>query len=124
MPDEDSGMAARDFARRLYDRVIAWEEAADRKAQLILTLDGVYLSWLVGSILAKPSDLRPITARFGLETWVLAALVALALVASIGCALRCLVSWLLTDTQRDEQQERAARRQHRRRPHTIVRDTY
>jgi hypothetical protein len=98
------GEAARDYARRLYDRTIAWEDAADRKAQLILGFDGVFLSFLVSAVLTKPNDLRPITARFGPDTWLLAAGMALALVASITCALRCLVSWLLTDAQVKAQQ--------------------
>ena len=59
-----------EYARRLYDRVLAWYESAERKAQLILTLDGLFLSFLTSSLLSKPADLRPVVERFGAETWV------------------------------------------------------
>ena len=87
-----------EYARALYERVIAWYESAERKAQLILTLDGVFLSLLTGSLLSKPDDLRPIIDTFGPDTWALFALMCVALVGSIGSAVSCLYSRIYRDT--------------------------
>ena len=57
-----------DHVRALDDRVIGWYRDAERKAQLILTLDGVFLSFLSASAFQKAADLRATTARFGPET--------------------------------------------------------
>jgi hypothetical protein len=84
--------ASRAYARRLYDRIIAWYEIADRRAQLILTLDGVFVSFLVGSILSKPAELRAVTTKFGAETWVFLGAMTLALILSISFAIACLFS--------------------------------
>ena len=93
-----SSEASCDYMRRMYDRIIAWYEVADRKAQLILTLNGVFVSFIVGSTLSKPEELRAVTTRFGPETWLLLGLMTLALVASISSALRCLISCALPAT--------------------------
>jgi hypothetical protein len=95
-PSQPVGDPAVEYARRLYDRIISWYESAERKAQLILTLDGVFLSFLVGSLLAAPDDLDPILAEFGWETWTLALTMAGALVGSIACAVLCLTSRLMS----------------------------
>src|SRR4051812_9109866 len=84
--------AGLEYARRLYDRIIAWYESAERKAQLILTLDGVFLSFLTASVLTKPGDLHLIVDRFGAETWALFGLMCVALFLSIASAVGCLVS--------------------------------
>lgn len=91
-PDHDQSSVQ--YARRLYDRVLAWYESAERKAQLILTLDGLFLSFLTGSLLAKPTDLRPIIERFGIETWSFFSAMVAALVLSIASAVLCSISRL------------------------------
>jgi hypothetical protein len=91
-PVETQPEASRAYARRLYDRIIAWAEVADRRAQLILTLNGVFVSFLVGSMLSKPTELQAVTTEFGVETWACLGAMALILVLSIGFAISCLVS--------------------------------
>jgi hypothetical protein len=78
-----SPTAQREHAQALYDRVIGWYESAERKAQLILTLDGVFLSFVATSAFRDPADLRAATAQFGPETWLAVGLMAAALTASI-----------------------------------------
>ncbi len=58
----------RDYAQALYDRLIGWYEDAERKAQLILTLDGIFLSFLSAFAFRKSADLRATTSDFGAET--------------------------------------------------------
>lgn len=78
----------------LYDRVIGWYEDAERKAQLILTLNGVFLSFLAASTFTKASDLHATTSRFGAETWTLLALMAVSLACSVVSAVVALRSRL------------------------------
>jgi len=75
--------AQRDHAQALYDRVLGWYESAERKAPLILTLDGVFLSFLATVAFQDPPQLRAVTDEFGPETWAAIALMALALAISI-----------------------------------------
>jgi hypothetical protein len=84
--------ASRAYARRVYDRIIAWDEVANRRAQLILTLNGVFVSFLVGSTLSKSAELSAVTNNFGPETWVCLAAMTVTLVLSIGFAIGCYVS--------------------------------
>ena len=90
-PVQEAEISA-DFARRLYDRVAAWYESAERKAQLILTLSGLFVSFLTASVLRKPADLRQTTDSFGPETWALLALMSVTLLAAVLCAVLCLRS--------------------------------
>jgi hypothetical protein len=88
-----------EFARRLYDRVAAWYESAERKAQLILTLTGLFISFLTASVLRKPADLRATTERFGPETWALFALMSISLLSAVLCAVLCLRSRVYKDAE-------------------------
>jgi hypothetical protein len=91
-----------EYARRLYERVIAWYESAERKAQLILALDGVLLSFLTGSLLSTPDELRPIIEEFQMETWIFLALMGASLLASIGCAVGCVISRVYSRRRLDD----------------------
>jgi hypothetical protein len=73
---------------------MSWYESAERKAQLILTLDGIFVSFLTASLLSKPGDVRPIFERFGVETWFFFSSMLASLVLSILSAVLCLVSRL------------------------------
>ncbi|CAA9474897.1 MAG: hypothetical protein AVDCRST_MAG65-1051 [uncultured Solirubrobacteraceae bacterium] len=95
-PAPPSPATDRDHVQALYDRVIAWYEDAERKAQLILTLDGVFLSFLSTSAFNSPGELRTITGQFGWETWTCLGLMATALVLSIISAVVALRSRLMT----------------------------
>ena len=45
-----------EYTRRLYANVLAWYDNADRKAQLILTANGGFLTVLVGFALSRPLE--------------------------------------------------------------------
>lgn len=89
MPD---ALGQRHHVQALYNEAVAWYEHAERKAQLILTLDGVFLSFLSASVFEKSADLRAVTSQFGPETWVLLGLMAASLAVSILSAVIALRS--------------------------------
>ena len=86
-PDE-----ALEYARRLYSSVRDWYETADRKAQLVLTLDGVFVTFVSTSLAAKATELSQTVSTFGPETWVLLGAALASLVLSLFSCLVCLVS--------------------------------
>ncbi len=101
------------YIEAVYENVRAWYENADRKAQVVLALDGAFLSLIAGGAFSKASDVQGVVGFFGQETVVLLALMALSLVASILCAIACLFPRLRA--QRDPTQpllEREAGRPH------------
>jgi hypothetical protein len=101
MMDSQVTSDAVDYARRLLELVINWYNNADSKAQIILTLDGVFLTFLASSVLGSPDTIRIIFGRFGPETWLLLILMCLCLVGSIVSALICLLSRIFLLSKRD-----------------------
>jgi hypothetical protein len=79
-----------EYARRIFDSVLDWYKNADTKAQIILTINGVFLAFLTGSIFKKQDDIGPMFSRFGGETWLLLGLMCVALTGSILSAIVCL----------------------------------
>jgi len=90
-----------DYSRRLFELVINWYNNADSKAQIILTLDGAFLTVLTSSILGNPDDAGKIIGRFGPDTWLFLILMCLCLVGSIVSALICLLSRIFLLPKRD-----------------------
>lgn len=91
--------AALDYARRLFENVTSWYRSADTKAQVILSIDGAFLAFLTGAMFADPGELRTMTAAFSAATWLLLALMTLALVGSIFSAIACLWSRIYSRRQ-------------------------
>ncbi len=60
-----------DYSRRLYGNIHDWYKNADTKARILLTLAGVFLSFLTSTAFTKKNDLDSILELFGLETWIL-----------------------------------------------------
>lgn len=85
-----------EFARDVYASVLGWYESADRKAQLILTIDGVFLSFLTGTLLSSPEEVADIVGRFRFDTWAFLGVMTGSLIASLIAALLVLVSRLYT----------------------------
>ena len=90
-----------DYSRRLLELIIDWYHNADSKAQVILTLDGAFLTFLTSSIFRNPDDLAKILGRFGPDTWLFLILMGLCLLASIVSALVCLLSRIFLWPGRD-----------------------
>lgn len=100
MPTSDFSDAL-DYSRRLLERVIDWYKNADLKAQIILTINGAFLTFLTSSIFKNPEELTKITQRFGASTWVWLILMCVCLVGSIVSALMCLWSRIFLFSKRD-----------------------
>jgi hypothetical protein len=92
-PDAQS----RDDARREFVRDIAtdlryWYSSAESKAQLVLTVNGIFLTFLTTGMLASRSTAAQATAVFGPETWVFLAAMSACLGLGILSAVACLAS--------------------------------
>lgn len=83
---------ALDYTRRLYGNLVDWYKTAETKAQILLSLDGIFVSLVVGSLLRDRDGTRSTLEEFGVETWAAVATVGVAISASIFCALMCVVS--------------------------------
>ncbi len=81
-----------EYARRVYGNVLDWYRNADAKAQVILTLDGAFLTLLSTSVFAKHDEVLWAVKHFSPETWVALALMCVSLTGSIISALMCLRS--------------------------------
>jgi Family of unknown function (DUF5706) len=83
---------ALEYARRLYANVLAWYESAERKAQIVLTVDGVFLGLLTASFTSSVEDLRGVVDAFGPLTWISLGVALVMLLASLLSAVWCLRS--------------------------------
>jgi hypothetical protein len=93
---------ALDYSRLLLERVIDWYKNADSKAQIILTINGAFLTFLTTSIFKNPEELSKIIQRFTVCTWIFLMLMCVCLVGSIISALMCLWSRVFLFNKRDE----------------------
>jgi hypothetical protein len=80
-----------EFARRLYESITSWYKETHGRAQIVLTVDGAFVTLLAGTIVGKPADMGATTSVFGPETWGALLLMALAFAVSGGCAIWALI---------------------------------
>lgn len=85
------------YARRLYDSTRDWYASADSKAQVVLAIDGTFLTFLTTAIFAKRPDLNALIDVFSIWTWCLLSLMVLSVVTSVVSAIYCL--WSRTYSQ-------------------------
>jgi hypothetical protein len=81
-----------DYARRLYSNVLQWYDNADRKGQLVLTVDGIFLTILSSTLTTKARDIGQIATEFEAVTWGALCVMLLAVIGSLYSAVMCLVS--------------------------------
>lgn len=81
-----------EFAWRLHSSLQGWYATAEKKAQLILTFNGAFVTVLVGSIFGKVAEVQTVVKLFGPETWALLMISLFAPIGAIGCAVACLWS--------------------------------
>jgi len=81
-----------EYSRRLYENMVDWYKAAELKAQVVLSLAGIFTSFLIASIFVKRSDVKEIVGVFAWHTWVALGLMTLALVGAIASAVMCLIT--------------------------------
>ena len=99
-----------DYARRVYKNVNSWYTSADNKAQILLTMNGVFLGFLTTLVFRETRHLREIVSGFGLETVLYLSLMGLCISLSVFCALMCLRSRLPGhETKAPEKTPRSAR---------------
>jgi len=80
------GEANVEYLRRMYASTRAWYTAAETKAQLLLAVNGVFITILFGVLFGKTSDLRAGASHFGVDTWAFTGMSVIALVSAIICA--------------------------------------
>jgi hypothetical protein len=83
-----------EYARRVYASTLDWYKIADTKAQLLLTINGIFVTILSGALLGKVADVRALGDVSGPETWVFFLVAVVGLAGAITCAARCLWSRL------------------------------
>lgn len=79
------------FSRNIYERALDWYKSAESKAQIVLTLNGVFISFLGGNIFLH-DETKDSLADLGIGTFVVIGLMLVGLVSSIVFALICLKS--------------------------------
>lgn len=78
------------FAQRLYGNLGEWYKDVHGRAQLVLSLDGAFVTLLAGSIIGNRDEIESATDVFAWETWVLLGLMALSFAISLFYAIRTL----------------------------------
>ncbi len=91
-PQAEEDKATVEYLRHMYAMTRAWYTAAETKAQLLLAVNGLFVTVLFGILFGNSGDRHLGAARFGSGTWVLLSVSAVALVIAIICAALCLWS--------------------------------
>jgi hypothetical protein len=84
------------YCRSVYASMLDWYKVADAKGQLLLTINGIFVTVLSGLVLLRPDELIARKIQIGLAGWIFAAGAATAAGFSIICAIICLHSRLST----------------------------
>src|SRR5262245_8268187 len=82
------------YARLLNANVLEWYKAAEIKAQVILTLNGLFLGITTGALFAKRSDLSDVIRAFPQPGWTLFLAMCACIAASLVSAVAALSSQL------------------------------
>ena len=86
-----------EYVRRLYANVLDWYKNADLKANIILTIDGAFLTFVSTALFYQAGDI----GRIPLYTLVLLGLMALTLFISLSCAIACIWSRIYRNREID-----------------------
>lgn len=81
-----------EYLRHMYANTRGWYTASEMKAQLLLAVNGVFVTVLFGLLFGRPTDARAEVSQFGSGTLILIGVTAGALVGAIACATLCLWS--------------------------------
>ncbi|WP_305784675.1 hypothetical protein [Symbioplanes lichenis] len=81
-----------EYMRRVYERAIDWYKIAEGKAQLILTVNGAFVTVVFGLLSGNVAGLRNSLGSIGVLTWLFLTLGSLALGGSILAAALSLLS--------------------------------
>jgi Family of unknown function (DUF5706) len=72
-----------DFITALYHDRLEWFRDVQTRAQVLLTIDGIFTGFLTGTLLGKANDVRAVVDHFGPETWAFLLVMGLALGLSL-----------------------------------------
>src|SRR5262249_8462764 len=89
------------FSRGVYTSTLDWYKVADSKGQLLLALNGVYITVLSSVTIASSQNMVKLHTKLPPVTWILLAGAAAATAISILMAIACLYS-RLSDARLDE----------------------
>jgi hypothetical protein len=81
-----------EYVRRMYDRIIDWYKVAEAKAQLLLTVNGAFVTVAFGLLSGSIAELRRSLDAAGALTWLFLMLAVVALSGSILAASATLLS--------------------------------
>jgi hypothetical protein len=81
-----------EYIRRVFEHNLFWYKNADAKAEIILTLDGVFVGFVTSLIFVKQIDLIGILRHFTSFSWLLLELMVVCLTGSIVSSIFCLWS--------------------------------
>src|SRR5262245_32886463 len=84
--------AAIDHQWKLADTLRYWYSAAETKAQVVLTLNGIFITFATGSILVNREAVARTVTIFGAETWIFMAGMSIGSAGSLTCAVICLIA--------------------------------
>jgi hypothetical protein len=121
-PAEPADVVGLEYARKLYASITGWYTDTHGRAQIILTVDGAFITLLAGVVVAKEADLRPTLSVFGVETWISLAVMALGFAISTASALSALIPLRLSPKRIRADYDELARsdEQHHRDPPSSV----
>jgi hypothetical protein len=97
-PDDADG-ARRDFLRDVAADLRYWYSSAESKAQVVLTVNGAFVTFLTTAALAGRDQTTKALAVFGPETWAFLAGMSACLALAILSAVTCLASRGLSTTR-------------------------
>jgi len=82
------------YSRTVYSSLMDWYRVADAKGQLLLTLNGIYITVLSSIVIVSPRNLVSHKANIAPASWLFLAGAVVATAISILSAIRCLQSRL------------------------------
>ncbi len=71
----------------MYASTRDWYNSAEMKAQLLVAVNGVFVTLLFGFLFGNSDDGHAGTSGFGVDTWIFAGVAVLALLAAVSCAV-------------------------------------
>jgi hypothetical protein len=92
-PEMETTEIAVAYIRRVYASTREWYAVAETKAQLLLTVNGAFVTVLFGVLFGKIGNIHAGIARFGPETWAFLGVTVAALMSALACAAGCLWSF-------------------------------
>jgi Pycsar effector protein len=89
---DDPPPANVEYLRLMYASTRDWYTAAETKAQLLLAVNGVFVTLLFGFLFGNADGVHAGSRAFGLDTLIFASVSVLALLAAVSCAVLSLWS--------------------------------